>query len=133
MSTSRVVWPTRRLGAWRCHRVGEREQHEEGSSRGGRRCVRDTRDGRYGVRGSLCTNIQKDEHNPANGVEIIINASDGSLEWANAGVIARVNQGLIDPATGAGFHGLVGLDFDGNGTVDAMTYIVGPEGDALPD
>src|SRR5947199_265804 len=60
-------------------------------------------------------------------------AARGSVEWANAGVIARVNRGVIDPVTHAGFHGLVGLDFDGNGTVDAMTYIVGPEGDALPD
>ena len=79
-----------------------------------------------------CTNIQKDIHNPANGVQVIINDTDGSIEWANAGVVNRVDQGLIDPSTGEGFHGLVGLDFDGDGTVDVMTYIVGPEGDALP-
>ena len=80
-----------------------------------------------------CTNIQRDQHDPSKGVQVIINAADGSIEWANPGVVMRVGQDLIDPATGEGFHGLVGLDFDGNGTVDAMTYIVGPEGDALPD
>jgi hypothetical protein len=80
-----------------------------------------------------CTNIQKDIHNPANGVEVIINGTDGSIEWANAGVVNRIDQGLIDPATGEGFRGLVGLDLDGDGTVDVMTYMVGPDGDALPD
>jgi hypothetical protein len=80
-----------------------------------------------------CTNIQKDLHDPSKGVQVIINDTDGSIEWANAGVVNRVGQGLIDPATGEGFHGLVGLDFDGDGTVDVMTYIVGPEGDAVPE
>jgi hypothetical protein len=80
-----------------------------------------------------CTNIQKDQHDPSNGVQVIINVTDGSIEWANAGVVNRVDQGLIDPATGEGFHGLVGLDFDGDGTVDVMTYIAGPEGDSLPE
>jgi hypothetical protein len=80
-----------------------------------------------------CTNIQRDMHDPSKGVQVIINAQDGSIEWANTGVLNRVGQGLIDPATGEGFHGIIGLDFDGDGTVDAMTYSVGPEGDALPD
>ena len=80
-----------------------------------------------------CTNIQRDMHDPSKGVQVIINGTDGSIEWANTGVVNRVGQGLIDPATGEGFHGIVGLDFDGDGTVDAVTYIVGPEGDALPD
>jgi hypothetical protein len=80
-----------------------------------------------------CTNIQRDTHDPSKGVQVVINETDGSIEWANAGVANRVGQGLIDPATGEGFHGIVGLDLDGNGTVDVVTYIVGPEGDALPD
>jgi hypothetical protein len=80
-----------------------------------------------------CTNIQRDLRDPSKGVQVVINANDGSIESANAGVVNRVGRGLIDPATGAGFHGTVGLDFDGDGTVDAMTYIVGPEGSALPD
>jgi hypothetical protein len=80
-----------------------------------------------------CTNIQRDLHDPSKGVQVVINATDGSIESANAGVVNRIGQGLIDPATGEGFHGHVGLDFDGDGTVDVMTYIVGPEGDALPE
>jgi hypothetical protein len=80
-----------------------------------------------------CTNIQKDQHDPSKGVQVVINDTDGSIEWANAGVTNRVNHGLIDPNSGAGFHGHVGIDLGGDGTVDVMTYIVGPEGDALPD
>jgi hypothetical protein len=80
-----------------------------------------------------CTNIQKDMHDPSKGVQVIINDTDGSIEWANAGVQNRVANGLIDPESGEGFHGLVGIDLDGNQTVDVMTYIVGPEHDALPD
>ena len=80
-----------------------------------------------------CTNIQKDQHDPSKGVQVIINDTDGSIEWANAGVLNRVSHGLIDPDSGEGFNGHVGIDFDGNGTVDVMTYMVGPESDALPD
>lgn len=82
-----------------------------------------------------CTNIERDQHDPSKGVQVVIDASteEGAIEWANAGVMNRVENGLIDPATGEGFHGLVGLDFDGDGTVDVMTYIVGPDGDALPE
>ncbi len=79
-----------------------------------------------------CTNIQRDLRDPSKGVQVVINDTDGSIESANAGVVNRVGQGLIDPASGEGFHGLVGIDFDGDGSVDVMTYIVGPEGDALP-
>ncbi len=78
-----------------------------------------------------CTNISK----PVSaGVQVVIDASsdDGGIEWASQGVWQRVAQGIIDPDTGAGFHGLVGLDFDGDGTPDAATYIVGPN-DELPE
>ena len=82
-----------------------------------------------------CTNIQRDQHDPSKGVQVILDVSTdvASIEWANAGVLNRVNNGIIDPDSGEGFHGLVGLDFDGDGTVDAMTYFVGPDGDALPE
>jgi hypothetical protein len=79
-----------------------------------------------------CTNIQRDQHDPSKGVQVVINGTDGSIESANPGVINRVNSGIIDPASGEGFHGLIGLDFDGDQTVDVMTYQVGPDGDALP-
>lgn len=80
-----------------------------------------------------CTNAERNQHDPSKGVQVVIDGTDGSIEWANAGVLNRISNGLIDPSTGEGFHGLVGIDFDGNGTVDAMTYIVGPDGGALPD
>src|SRR5262245_26152498 len=79
-----------------------------------------------------CTNIQKDQHDPSKGVQVIINDTDGSIEWANAGVQNKVASGKINPDTGEGFHGHVGIDFDGDGKVDVVTYIVSPRG-ALPD
>jgi hypothetical protein len=80
-----------------------------------------------------CTNIQRDSHDPSKGVQVVINATDGSIESANAGVENRIDRGKIDPATGEGFRGHVGLDLDGNQTVDVMTYFVGPTGTALPE
>jgi hypothetical protein len=79
-----------------------------------------------------CTNIQKDLHDPSKGVQVVINDTDGSIESANAGVQNRIKNGLIDPESGDGFHGHVGIDVDGDGKVDFMTYIVGPQ-DALPE
>lgn len=79
-----------------------------------------------------CTNASKDAHAPAAGVQIIIDTNTGEFEWASAGVLQRIADGTIDPITGAGFHGLVGLDFNSDGLVDATTFIVGPDG-ALPE
>jgi hypothetical protein len=82
-----------------------------------------------------CTNIQRDQHDPSKGVQVVLDVSgaEASIESANPGVVNRVNNGIIDPETGEGFHGLIGLDFDGDQTVDVMTYQVGPDGDALPE
>ena len=80
-----------------------------------------------------CTNIQRDQHDPSKGVQVVINLIDGSIESANAGVQNRIQRGKIDPATGEGFRGRVGLDLDGDQTVDVMTYQVGPTGTALPE
>lgn len=79
-----------------------------------------------------CTNASKDAHAPAAGVQLIIDTKTGTIEWASAGVLHRITNGTIDPNTGAGFHGLIGLDFNSDGIVDATTYIVGPNG-ALPE
>jgi hypothetical protein len=79
-----------------------------------------------------CTNASKDAHAPGAGVQIIIDTNSGSFEWASAGVLQRIADGTIDPSTGAGFHGLIGLDFNSDGVADATTYIVGPDG-ALPE
>ena len=77
---------------------------------------------------SDCTNASK----PAQaGVQVIIGPDD-TIEWTTPGVAVRIDHGLIDPNTGAGFHGLVGFDIDGDGQADVSTYIVGPN-DALPE
>jgi hypothetical protein len=75
-----------------------------------------------------CTNADK----PAGaGVQVIIGPDD-SIEWATPGIWSRISRGLIDPDTGEGFSGLIGFDFEGDGTADLFTYIVGPGGE-LPD
>jgi hypothetical protein len=75
-----------------------------------------------------CTNASK----PAGaGVQVLIGPDD-NIEWATKGVWNRIDQGLIDPDTGEGFSGLIGIDFDGDMKADFSTYIVGPN-DELPD
>ena len=39
------------------------------------------------------------------------------IVWSTPGVATRISQGLINPDTGEGFHGLVAFDFDGDGTI----------------
>jgi hypothetical protein len=79
-----------------------------------------------------CTNASRNAHAPGAGAQLIIDTNSGNIEWASAGVQQRIDRGLIDPSTGAGFHGLIGLDFNSDGVVDVTTYIVGPNG-ALPE
>ena len=55
----------------------------------------------------------------------------GQIERSTPGLAKRLANGLIDPDTGEGFHGLIGFDFDGDGDVDFSTYIVGPN-DEIP-
>lgn len=70
-----------------------------------------------------CVNADK---NQAAGVQIVIDANTGAIVWASEGLQQRIDQGLVDPATGEGFSGLVGFDVDGDGVVDVSTFIVGP-------
>jgi hypothetical protein len=79
-----------------------------------------------------CTNVSRNANNPGAGAQVVIDANTDEIVDATKGVEKRVEQGLIDPATGEGYHGLVGLDFDGDGAADASTYIVTPN-DVLPD
>jgi hypothetical protein len=45
-------------------------------------------------------------------------------------LLKRIEQGIIDPETGEGFHGIVAFDFDGDGEADASTWFgVGPDGE----
>ena len=77
-----------------------------------------------------CTNASK---SPDAGIQVLIDATTGEVVWASKGVVKRFEIGQIDPETGEGFHGLVGIDFDGDGSADASVYSgVGPDG-SLPD
>jgi len=72
-----------------------------------------------------CVNASK--QNQAAGVQIVIDANTGEAVWVSNGLAHRIDQGLIDPDTGAGFSGLVGFDLDGDAVADVSTFIVGPE------
>lgn len=79
---------------------------------------------------SHCVNASK---NQAAGTQAVIDFTTGEITWST-GVAMRIDQGLIDPATGEGFRGLLGFDLDGDGAVDMSTWIgVGPDGLAIPE
>jgi hypothetical protein len=77
-----------------------------------------------------CTNASKPV---SSGVQVVINTQTGEVEWATTGVMQRIAQGVINPETGEGFHGLIGLDLDGDGTPELSTWDgVGPSGHEIP-
>jgi hypothetical protein len=76
-----------------------------------------------------CVNVSK--QNQAAGVQVVL-SEDGGIVWVSHGLQKRIDAGLVDPNTGEGFHGLIGLDLDGDGVTDVSTFIVGPN-DELPD
>jgi hypothetical protein len=77
-----------------------------------------------------CTNASKPV---SSGAQVVINAQTGVVERATRGVRQRIRQGAINPDTGAGFHGLLGLDFDGDGTPEVSAWDgVGPTGHEIP-
>lgn len=74
-----------------------------------------------------CTNASKSD--PAAGAQIVFGPSDEPI-YTTPGLLARFEQGLVDPETGEGFHGIIAFDFDGDGEADASTWIgVGPDGE----
>jgi hypothetical protein len=78
-----------------------------------------------------CVNASKKDQGA--GAQIIFDLTDGSID-GTPGVLRRIDQGLIDLNTGEGFHGIIGLDADGDGDADVSTWFgVGPEGDEIPD
>ena len=79
---------------------------------------------------SLATDCVNGSKPPEAGIQVLLGPN--GIEWSTAGVATRISQGLIDPDTGAGFHGLIGFDFDGDGTVDFQTFIVTPD-DEIPE
>jgi hypothetical protein len=78
-----------------------------------------------------CANASK---NQAAGVQAVIDINTGAPVWISNGLQQRIDQGVVDPLTGAGFHGLIGIDLDGDQVADVSTWAgVGPEGDEIPD
>lgn len=75
-----------------------------------------------------CYNASKKDQ--SSGVQIIFDGSFNPI-WMTKGLENRVEQGLVDLSTGEGFHGLIGVDFEQDGTVDFSTWIVGPD-DEIP-
>jgi hypothetical protein len=77
-----------------------------------------------------CVNASKTDQSA--GVQVIIDLTTDEVVWSTPGLANRFAQGLVDPDTGEGFHGLIGFDFNGDGVVDVSTFIVGPE-DEIPE
>jgi hypothetical protein len=71
-----------------------------------------------------CTNLNK----PAGAGAQVVLDTDSNVVSATNGFIHRFEKGLIGPE-GEGYHGILGVDLDGDGVADLSTYIVGPEGE----
>ena len=77
-----------------------------------------------------CVNASKKY--AASGAQIIFDGTFENIIWATEGVQRRLESGVIDQETGEGFHGIIGVDFEGDGIVDFATWTnVGPDG-AIP-
>ena len=75
-----------------------------------------------------CINASKSGQ--AAGAQVLIDGTTGEILWTTEGLANRIAQGVVDPDTGAGFHGLIAFDADGDGTADYSTWVdVGPEGE----
>lgn len=75
-----------------------------------------------------CVNASK--QNQAAGVQVVVDGATGEIVWTTVGLANRLDRGLVGP-DGEGFHGLVGIDFDGDTVADIATFIVGP-GSEIP-
>lgn len=80
-----------------------------------------------------CVNASKADQSA--GVQVVLNGQTGEIEWMTPGLAQRIANGVLDPESeDSGFHGLIGLDFDGDGVVDASTWLgVGPDGTEIPE
>ena len=78
-----------------------------------------------------CVNASKDSDA---GVHVVIDIQTGETVFVSAAVQQRIDRGLIDLETGAGFHGLLGFDFTGDGEADVTTWFgIGPDGAEIPE
>jgi hypothetical protein len=75
-----------------------------------------------------CTNASRGD--PADGAQALIDANTGEILWLSQGLATRLANGVVDPNTSEGFHGLVAFDVNGDGIADFSTWIgVGPDGE----
>jgi hypothetical protein len=73
-----------------------------------------------------CMNASKQDQSA--GVLVIVDANTGEILWLSEGLTQRLEQGVVGD-DGSGLHGLIGLDFTGDGVVDISTWFgVGPSG-----
>jgi hypothetical protein len=78
-----------------------------------------------------CMNASKPDQSA--GALAIVDATSGEILWISEGLEQRLEQGLIGDG-GSGLHGLIGLDFTGDGVVDVSTWIgVGPDGTEIAE
>ena len=78
-----------------------------------------------------CMNASKPDQ--AAGALVVIDANTGEILWISQGLARRLEQGLVGE-DGSGLHGLIGLDFTGDGVVDVSTWIgVGPDGSEVAE
>lgn len=78
-----------------------------------------------------CMNASKPDQSA--GDLAIIDANTGAVLWISTGLAERLERGVVG-ADGSGLHGLIGLDFNGDGLVDISTWIgVGPSGSEIAD
>ena len=74
-----------------------------------------------------CTNASK----PATaGAQIVFAADFETILYVTPGLQERLDRGIVDVASGEGFHGLLGVDLDGDSAADVSIYFgVGPDGE----
>lgn len=74
-----------------------------------------------------CTNASKP---PAAGDQIVLAADFETILFMTPGLFERFERGLVDPGSGEGFHGLLGVSFDGDTEPEISIYFgVGPDGE----
>lgn len=74
-----------------------------------------------------CVNASTMRTNPGAGAQVVFDETTGEATMTK-GLENRIARGIVDYETGEGFHGRLGFDFDGDGTVDAATWQVTPTG-----
>jgi hypothetical protein len=78
-----------------------------------------------------CMNASKPDQSA--GVRAIIDGNTGEVLWLSEGLTQRLERGVVGE-DGSGLHGLIGLDFTGDGVVDISTWFgVGPDGDEIAE